>query len=280
MRSLQQTIKLRTDGVRRENYYRPLSQSSEVNIKTVVEDSKYSSLKVAGVDVGIKNILTASYIKDGELRQQSFGTLPAWLFNHSSNCVITKLCREGRSKDWKDKHPLGLAVRHAGEFKGTMKAAAAMRNVFVMEASQIVAKQLVSVVRDSGAEYIALEHNMYQLRVAQSVAAKQLYEQQMLSAETLSTDMLYRTVVTALCNEAERAGIETIQVDARNTSRLCCKCGGWINMEDVRNARYFVKCDTCGTIWPRDLNASANILIRGVQTIYSRRSKSPKKYNG
>lgn len=266
MRSIRHTIKLSS---RRGNTdsYRAAAEAPYLNIKTAVEDPTFAELNVAGVDIGLKNILTVTYLKEGELRQQSFGTLPAWIFNHTSESTLSKLCKDGRAKDWKEKHPLAPVVKNTAQFSGTLRAAALMRNIYILELSQFAASQLINVLKEAGTEYIALEHNMYAMTVSDNTAARFIYEQEIKCAEILTTDMLYKAVSTAVADEAEKCGMKVISVDARNTSRLCCKCGGWINATDLKSSRYFVKCESCGSIWPRDLNASANIMTRGMQTI-------------
>jgi len=59
--------------------------------------------------------------------------------------------------------------------------------------------------------------------------------------------------------KAESAGVEYVEVDPKNTSKTCCKCGKLQNMPtSIRT----YKCE-CGHIIDRDYNASINILAKG-----------------
>jgi len=54
------------------------------------------------------------------------------------------------------------------------------------------------------------------------------------------------------------AGVEYVEVDPKNTSKTCCKCGKLQNMPtSIRT----YKCE-CGHIIDRDYNASINILAK------------------
>jgi len=59
--------------------------------------------------------------------------------------------------------------------------------------------------------------------------------------------------------KAESAGIEYIEVEPRNTSKMCCKCG---KLQDMPTNIRIYKCK-CGHIIDRDYNASINILAKG-----------------
>jgi len=59
--------------------------------------------------------------------------------------------------------------------------------------------------------------------------------------------------------KAENAGIEYVEVDPRNTSKMCCKCG---KLQDMPTLIRTYKC-SCDHIIDRDHNASINILAKG-----------------
>lgn len=59
--------------------------------------------------------------------------------------------------------------------------------------------------------------------------------------------------------KAESAGIEYVEVDPRNTSKICCKCG---KLQDMPISIRIYKC-SCNHIIDRDYNASINILAKG-----------------
>jgi putative transposase len=59
--------------------------------------------------------------------------------------------------------------------------------------------------------------------------------------------------------KAESAGIEYVEVEPKNTSKQCCKCG---KVQDMPTSIRTYIC-SCGHIIDRDYNASINILARG-----------------
>ncbi|MCL5430518.1 MAG: transposase [Candidatus Marsarchaeota archaeon] len=67
--------------------------------------------------------------------------------------------------------------------------------------------------------------------------------------------------INILFYKAESAGIKVIKVDARNTSKTCSNCGNIMEMS--LSMRDYV-CNRCGLRMDRDINASINILNRGL----------------
>ncbi len=60
--------------------------------------------------------------------------------------------------------------------------------------------------------------------------------------------------------KGEESGSEIVEVDSAYTSRYCCKCGA---MNDPGSSEIY-RCNTCGLVIDRDLNACVNILRRGM----------------
>ncbi len=60
-------------------------------------------------------------------------------------------------------------------------------------------------------------------------------------------------------------GREIIRVDPKDSSKTCSNCG-YVNHELKLSDRVF-KCPVCGMKMDRDLNASINILKRGLERI-------------
>ncbi|MDQ8737291.1 transposase, partial [Paenibacillus sp. LHD-38] len=61
--------------------------------------------------------------------------------------------------------------------------------------------------------------------------------------------------------KAESAGRTVVQVDPRNTSQQCSSCGEMVKKTlAVRTHR----CDPCGYVADRDVNAARNILQRAL----------------
>ena len=63
-----------------------------------------------------------------------------------------------------------------------------------------------------------------------------------------------------LSYKAAWAGREYVEVDPRNTSRTCSRCG---NVKAKLGARKTYRCGGCGHVQDRDWNAAANILAAG-----------------
>ncbi|MCL5430098.1 MAG: transposase [Candidatus Marsarchaeota archaeon] len=67
--------------------------------------------------------------------------------------------------------------------------------------------------------------------------------------------------INFLSYKAESAGMEVMKVDARNTSKTCSNCG---NIQEIPlSVREYI-CNRCGLRLDRDINASINILKRGL----------------
>jgi len=65
-----------------------------------------------------------------------------------------------------------------------------------------------------------------------------------------------------LCNKAEGAGCEVVEVNCRGTSQECSRCGSVVRKElSVR----VHDCPACGLVLQRDINAALNILARARQ---------------
>ena len=65
--------------------------------------------------------------------------------------------------------------------------------------------------------------------------------------------------------KAELYGREIIRVNPKDTSKTCSNCG-YVNHELKLSDRVF-KCPVCGLKIDRDLNASINILKKGMKEI-------------
>ena len=75
-------------------------------------------------------------------------------------------------------------------------------------------------------------------------------------------DSALKEFVRILSDKAERAGRRVVFVEPAYTSRTCSRCGfvvGELKLSD----RVFT-CPKCGLVLDRDLNASLNILKRGL----------------
>lgn len=64
--------------------------------------------------------------------------------------------------------------------------------------------------------------------------------------------------------KAESAGVQVVRVNPRNTSKECSKCNKYVKKKLQNKAH---KCPYCGFFSDRDLNASFNILKRGLSKL-------------
>jgi putative transposase len=77
-------------------------------------------------------------------------------------------------------------------------------------------------------------------------------------------DAAWNQLVTFTSYKAENAGRRAVQVNPRNTSRMCSGCGELAEI-DLR-VRIF-HCTGCGLTLDRDHNAAINILRLGLQSL-------------
>jgi putative transposase len=72
-------------------------------------------------------------------------------------------------------------------------------------------------------------------------------------------DASWGKFISMLRYKAERAGIELVEVDPRNTSQECSGCGAHVS-KTLADRKHV--CPGCGLSMDRDLNAARNILNR------------------
>ncbi|MBE5728581.1 transposase, partial [Candidatus Parvarchaeota archaeon] len=78
-------------------------------------------------------------------------------------------------------------------------------------------------------------------------------------------DASWNELVRQLTYKAEEAGRVVLQVDPKNTSKTCSRCG-WIDEDLTLKDRIF-KCDRCGLEMDRDVNAAKNIYKLGLEQL-------------
>ena len=78
-------------------------------------------------------------------------------------------------------------------------------------------------------------------------------------------DASWNTLVQYTTYKAESAGKEVVLVDPRNTSKTCSSCG--CKKKSLKLSERIFQCDSCGFEIDRDLNASINILNRGIEKV-------------
>jgi putative transposase len=70
-------------------------------------------------------------------------------------------------------------------------------------------------------------------------------------------DASWARFASILFYKAERAGRIIIEVDPRNTSKMCSGCGNIKENLTLQDRQYH--CDACGIAMDRDINAAINI---------------------
>jgi putative transposase len=83
-------------------------------------------------------------------------------------------------------------------------------------------------------------------------------------AKSISDAAWNAFVRTKLAHAVVKTGARFVAVDARNTSKTCSECG-WIWESMTRGERIF-RCEKCGLMLDRDVNAARNILRVGRDT--------------
>ncbi len=79
------------------------------------------------------------------------------------------------------------------------------------------------------------------------------------------SDASWGNFLLILTAKAENAGREIMKVNPQNTSQNCSNCGKK-NSKSLKVRKH--RCESCGIVLDRDLNASVNILMRAVgQTV-------------
>lgn len=71
----------------------------------------------------------------------------------------------------------------------------------------------------------------------------------------------WRRIFTYTSYKAEGAGIEVVRVNPANTSSICSRCGNDVPKPLSERTH---RCDRCGLVMDRDVNAAVNILRRGL----------------
>ena len=78
------------------------------------------------------------------------------------------------------------------------------------------------------------------------------------------SDASWSAFIRKLGHAAVKAGSRLVKVDARNTSKTCSSCG-WLKESMTLEERTF-RCEKCGLVLDRDVNAARNILKLGRAT--------------
>ncbi len=78
-------------------------------------------------------------------------------------------------------------------------------------------------------------------------------------------DVSWNTFLQLLRYKAEEAGVSVVEVNPKNTSRICSGCGNIAVKKALSTTIY--QCPKCGLIMDRDKNAARNILNLALNTV-------------
>ena len=192
-----------------------------------LQDSQFQPVKPAGIDMGLKSIITAS---DGSHME------PPQFLRKSEK----KLTRAQRN----------LSRKRKGSGKGTK---ARMR---VQKVHRKIQRQ-----RDDYAH--RLSRNLVENH--DLITFEDLNIRGMIRNHHLAKsieDASWNRIIQYTMYKAESAGTVVILVNSRNTSRICSKCGNI--KHDLKLSDRIYHCNICGLTMDRDLNAAINIRNMGL----------------
>jgi putative transposase len=106
--------------------------------------------------------------------------------------------------------------------------------------------------------------NNYQVIALEKLDIKQMRENGFKGIRKSIGDVAWNQFVQFTQYKAEGANREFVQVNPRNTSKMCSRCGQLV--EKKLSTRVHV-CPHCGLILDRDENAAINILRLGIQSL-------------
>ena len=169
----------------------------------------------------------------------------------------------------------GEKIQHPKPYK-TAKEKLAIKN------RKLAAKQKGSNNRKKAKQALSKEHEkVYNIRdnflhqVAQQlvkendvIIIEKLNVKTMLEAKGFEikkeniTDASWARFASLLSYKAERAGKQVIEVDPRNTSKMCSHCNNIKDNLTLRDRKY--NCEACGFAMDRDQNAALNIKRLGM----------------
>ena len=80
-------------------------------------------------------------------------------------------------------------------------------------------------------------------------------------------------MISAIRNAADREGVPFIEVNPWNTSKTCFECGA---INKALKSEIEWRCQQCGTIHDRDINAARNIAKKGQKIYFEQQNQSQK----
>ena len=191
----------------------------------VPEAQLVSAQDFLGVDLGIVNLATTS-------EGQSFSGKQVDTVRERYTGLKARLQSNG-SKN---------AKRHLKKISGE-------EGRFKRNANHVISKQIVQAAKALG-KAIALE-DLHGFKKTVRKAQREQFGK-----------WAFNQLASYIEYKAKIAGIETVKVDPRNTSRTCSECGHCEKLN--RKSQSVFKCRSCGHSMNADLNAAINIAARAL----------------
>ncbi len=106
--------------------------------------------------------------------------------------------------------------------------------------------------------------NEYQIIALEKLDIKQMQENGFKGIRKSIGDVAWNQFVQFILYKAEEAGRVMVQVNPRNTSKRCSRCG---QLVEKKLSDRVHSCPVCGLVLDRDHNAAINILALGMQSL-------------
>jgi IS605 OrfB family transposase len=193
----------------------------------VPEEKEIEAVDVLGVDMGIVEI---AYDSDG---------------NHYSGSTLNKIRNRNQSLRRK------LQAKGTKSAKRLLKKRNCKEQRFAKDTNHIISKRIVSLAKRTN-RAIAIE-DLNGIRTRVRAGKRQRTKLHSWSFAQLGGFLAYKAL---------QSGVPLIEVDPRNTSRRCSKCGH-TSKANRKTQSEFV-CKACGYTTNADGNGAANIRLKGL----------------
>jgi putative transposase len=209
------------------------SKTNKWFVKLVYEVDKTPLIKTnkqIGIDVGIKNFAVFS---DGKIIDN-----PKFLKHEQDN-----LARAQRK--------LSATTKRTKEFYKAKRVVNLIWEKIYNKRTNFAHQQSKKIVDDY--DIICVEKLNIKNMIESSSSNKNLRKE--------ISDACWSKFLFYISYKAENADKEYIEVEAKNTSKMCSSCG---NTQEMLLSQREYNCNKCKNILDRDLNAAINILNRGI----------------
>jgi IS605 OrfB family transposase len=216
-------------------YIRKRRVYQSVSFKCALKDIEKPNDAVIGVDRGINYL---AMVTDG--KRQRF-------FAGGSTKHVRQRYDETRASLQRKK-----AQKPTRSIRRVLKRLSGRKPRFMRAVNHQVSKNIVKFAQQTGNPTIVIEalegirERSKRMRKAQR---RQLHS------------WAFYQLAAFISYKAETQGFEVIEIDPRNTSKGCSRCG---HLEAANRHRHSFSCKACGYQLHADLNASRNIRLRGI----------------